>query len=288
MQIFRKNLNLIVTLFLLLLLVNTEGQTITSFSPTSAGTGNLITINGTGFTGTTAVTFGGISASSFRVLSDNVIHAIVGHGQSGDVKVVVGTLSATHTGFIYDATLPVSFVYFKSGLSENHVLLQWQIEDAADCTSFIVQKSENGTDFIDIAVIKNDLKTVYNYYDNASLKGNLFYRIKTESISGVKSIYSSIIKVIKNFTIPVLSIYPNPVTGRAFNISLSGFGEKSNALQVISTKGNIVLEKEILVTSGVCNATILLPFGSSEGIYTARLMSNNKLVKSIQFIVLNK
>jgi len=50
--------------------------TISSFSPTSGPVGTVVTINGTGFTGTTSVTFGGASAT-FSVVSDTVLKATV-------------------------------------------------------------------------------------------------------------------------------------------------------------------------------------------------------------------
>ena len=53
---------------------------ITSFSPTIAGNGETVVITGTGFMGTTAVSFGNINATSFVVNSDTQITAVVGTG----------------------------------------------------------------------------------------------------------------------------------------------------------------------------------------------------------------
>ncbi|MEI6142357.1 MAG: FG-GAP-like repeat-containing protein, partial [Mariniphaga sp.] len=50
--------------------------TITSFTPASAGTGATVTITGTNFTGTTAVSFGGTAAISFTVINANSITAV--------------------------------------------------------------------------------------------------------------------------------------------------------------------------------------------------------------------
>ncbi len=59
----------------------------TSFSPTTGGAGTIVTINGMYFTGTTAVTFGGLPATSFMVNSDTQITAIIGNGNSGNIAI---------------------------------------------------------------------------------------------------------------------------------------------------------------------------------------------------------
>ncbi len=75
--------------------------TITSFNPTTGGTGSIITINGTGFLGTTAVKFGGTAATSFTIVSATQITAKVGGGTSGNVTVTTPAGTATRAGFTY-------------------------------------------------------------------------------------------------------------------------------------------------------------------------------------------
>jgi len=60
---------------------------INNFFPSTAGTGATVLITGNNFTGTTAVSFGGVPAASFTVLSNTSINAVVGTGASGTVKV---------------------------------------------------------------------------------------------------------------------------------------------------------------------------------------------------------
>lgn len=75
--------------------------TITSFTPAMAGTGTTVTITGTNFVGTTAVTFGGIAASSFTVVNATTITAVVGAGTSGAVQVTNGFGTGTLAGFTF-------------------------------------------------------------------------------------------------------------------------------------------------------------------------------------------
>jgi len=89
-----------------------QEPTITAFptgsaavAPFSGATGTTMTINGTNFTGATAVSFGGTPASSFTVVSSTQITAVVAGGSSGNVVVTTPNGTATRTGFTY---LPLS------------------------------------------------------------------------------------------------------------------------------------------------------------------------------------
>jgi hypothetical protein len=73
---------------------------ITSFTPTTAITGTQVVITGTNFTGTTAVSFGGVAAS-FTINSPTSITATVISGVSGNVSVTNPAGTATLGGFTF-------------------------------------------------------------------------------------------------------------------------------------------------------------------------------------------
>ncbi len=77
---------------------------ITSFSPDSAGTGQIVTIHGAHFTGADTAAFGGYGVYSLTVVSDTLITAVVGVGGSGSVTVEGPGKFASLGGFTFITT----------------------------------------------------------------------------------------------------------------------------------------------------------------------------------------
>ncbi len=75
--------------------------TITSFTPQTGTNGTLITINGTNLNNASSVTFGGVNAKSYTVVSPLMITAIVDSGATGNVSVVTPNGTALLNGFTY-------------------------------------------------------------------------------------------------------------------------------------------------------------------------------------------
>jgi hypothetical protein len=78
------------------------GPTLKSFTPLAAGPGKTVTLIGTHFTGATSVTFGGINAKSFTVVSDTSVTAVINNtAASGVISVTVPGGKASLAGYIY-------------------------------------------------------------------------------------------------------------------------------------------------------------------------------------------
>ncbi|HXB45988.1 MAG TPA: IPT/TIG domain-containing protein, partial [Puia sp.] len=89
--------------------------TISSFTPTSAGSGATVTITGTNLTGATAVSFGGVAASSFTTVSSATIKAVVSTGASGSISVTTPGGTAALNGFVFLLPPSISFFTPESG-----------------------------------------------------------------------------------------------------------------------------------------------------------------------------
>ena len=74
---------------------------IRSVVPDSAVKGQVVTISGSGFTGVTGVSLGGLPADSFHVVDAHTIHAVAGKGNSGQVEIVAAGVAAQFDPFYF-------------------------------------------------------------------------------------------------------------------------------------------------------------------------------------------
>ncbi len=83
--------------------------TITSFTPTSAATGDTVTITGTNLSDLVAVSFGNEEAHSYTGVSSTVMKAVVGEGATGNLSVTTPGGTATLAGFNYLLSQAITF-----------------------------------------------------------------------------------------------------------------------------------------------------------------------------------
>ena len=96
-------------------LVSASKVAVSSFSPVSADSATIDTITGIGFTGATAVTFGGTPATSFIVVNDSTITAVVGGGASGSIQVTTPNGIASLAGFTFIPPVPANATLYIIG-----------------------------------------------------------------------------------------------------------------------------------------------------------------------------
>jgi hypothetical protein len=201
------------------------GIALTGFLPGSGTTGTTITITGHYLTGATSVSFGGTQATSFNVVSDSVIRAVVGAGATGEVLVANLTSSGSLSGFIYvyDTTTqvytpPAAFdlLSFSGAYSDNTPLLEWQANNDAILSYYALERAMDGdtTQFAVIATISpNAIDTgteTYSFTDPGANAGVNYYRLKMQDTTAIYS-YSKTLTVQPPGKASLLHLYPNPV-----------------------------------------------------------------------------
>lgn len=120
---------------------------VTSFSPATASQGATVTITGNNFSGTTAVSFGGVPASSFTVVNNTTLTAIVGSGEGGDVSVTNAYGTGSLSGFSF--TGPPRIKSFTPASADSGVVVTLTGINFIDVTGV----SFNGTPALSFQVI---------------------------------------------------------------------------------------------------------------------------------------
>jgi hypothetical protein len=172
---------------------------------------------------------------------------------------------------------PVKLSSFSVDIKDNTAALSWSVENQdANSSHFEIERSANGKDFNQVAMVNatNNTKQSYSFNDNdPSLSGSVYYRLKMVDKNG-QFAYSDIKTVqFANTGFSVL-VYPNPIESVSkLRVNL----EKPQVIKVSisNSTGNLVQHFEIDGQRGMNEKSINLstvPAGS----YMIRIQSGQK------------
>jgi hypothetical protein len=138
--------------------------------------------------------------------------------------------------------LPVELLNFNATLTNNTVKLQWQTASEQNNDYFTVQRSKNGTQWAEVAILNGagNTSSISNYIstDKNPLSDISYYRLKQTDFDGTSTF--SDIKSITNQQKRALYIYPNPTQGL---IQIKAVSNELNELKVFSASGKDITQK---------------------------------------------
>jgi hypothetical protein len=149
-------------------------------------------------------------------------------------------------------SLPVFLLSFNAALNNNaKVQLDWITSSEKEASHFVVQRSVDGNDFDDEAVIfteegNTNLKREYNYADNISSVNSslVYYRLKMVDMDG-KYNYSEVevIRLGKQQYQTTLLTYPNPAISQVRVTIPADWQNKTIAYSIYNLGGSLIKEK---------------------------------------------
>jgi hypothetical protein len=117
------------------------------------------------------------------------------------------------TGF-----LPVTLINWTAALSNSNISLKWSTSTELNASHFIIERSFDGTDYADAAMIfaagNSNMVTNYSFNDKlpAGNTGTIYYRLKMVDADGrYKTSDTRIVRIGKSTDAVKVIAYPNPV-----------------------------------------------------------------------------
>ena len=175
---------------------------------------------------------------------------------------------------VFDAAcVPMSntLLQFSGNLVNKNTKLTW-IYKATASTSFDLQRSIDGRNFISLAQNIKGINDRYQYNDDLSAftNGPVFYRLKITD-AGNKVSYSNILRINLNSVPQGVSLYPNPAQDQA-QLSFMSTQKQPAMLLIYNSAGAVVFKKQVLLLQGV-NALPIEAAKLSTGTYLVEMQA---------------
>jgi hypothetical protein len=274
------------------------GPRITGFTPATATPGTSVVISGSSFTGASAVSFGGVAATSFVVNSATRITAVVPvGGQSGAVSVTTPLGTASMAGF--------TFTPIPAPVITNFTPTTVPSGSAGTTTMTINGQNFTGATAVSVGGVAVPFTVVNATRITARLTGALSGAVSVTTPGGTATMagftlttlffdprsagltsgqeQGEVVAGVSDLDAPPLGVFPNPAS-EAVTITGSGFAEgRVVSIRLVNALGQTVLVTEQVMSGRAFQARVeVQELGA--GAYSA-VMSDGVLQRVVRFVV---
>lgn len=124
-----------------------------------------------------------------------------------------GRTATTSQPITINGIFPVDWLSFEGEAIEKGNMLQWKTTNEVNNDFFVVERSQNGAQFVKIGVVDATVQPTsenhYQFLDDNALVGKSYYRLKQTDIDGSYH-YSQTVELVRTPQVFELSVYPNP------------------------------------------------------------------------------
>lgn len=201
-----------------------------------------------------------------------------GHGYNGTL-----VNAPTWTGGATCVTvLPVNFTGIHAAYKNNEVSVSWEVGMEQGILHYVVERSADGSSFTPIGSVNANGASSYTFRDKEPLANGIYYRIKSEELSGVSK-YSAVVKIADVHTKPAITIAPNPATGGRVNLQLLNKPAGKYTARIVDMLGKVQLSQTIQQPGLNSVFNLALPSGLTAGMYILQIVDQNKQTENHKF-----
>ncbi len=168
-------------------------------------------------------------------------------------------------------SLPVKYLSFTASKQNNTSVLNFTIAQAAPTSTFVIERSVTGANYVAIGTVLGTNATNYMYTDLLpNLNAKNYYRIKEIDAAG--NITYSEIRFVR-FTKDIkIDIYPIPAN-KDFNVNINGVNGKIS-MQLVNANGQVVMQKVLQVGNNSITTNTI-----ASGLYIVVIKSDNNIIE---------
>lgn len=188
--------------------------------------------------------------------------------------------------FKNSVALPIQLTGIKAYEKNKGVQVEWIMESHSNIDSYIVEKSANAQQFVQLGEVKvkanASISSAYKWFDANPFNGDNFYRIKLINKSG-ETKYSHIAKVNLE-TVESISVVSDEGDRNSLIIAFKNIKKGKYSVNLINNAGQKIYSGSINHTGGSANQVIRLKNLLSSGVYHLQVSGNDKL-KNIPVLI---
>jgi len=186
--------------------------------------------------------------------------------------------------FIYEqgvvSFLPVTLINWNATLSNNNVALKWTTTTEKNASHFIIERSFDGVEYSDIAMLfavgNSDINNDYAYTDKLATgnSGIIYYRLKMADMDGNYKISDvRIVRIGKNADGVKVIAYPNPVVNDLRITIPQNWQGKQVSYQLSNANGQVIKSYTVQNAS---QTEVIAMSQVPTGMYIMRVISGNE------------
>jgi len=145
------------------------------------------------------------------------------------------------------ATLPVTIINWNAAYANSNVILKWTTTAERNASHFIIERSFDGVEYSDIAMIfaagNSDINVNYSYTDKVSAgnSGTIYYRLKMVDMDArYKTSDIRIVRIGKSAEGAKILAYPNPVVNDVRVTIPQSWQGKTISYQLSNANGQLI------------------------------------------------
>ncbi len=186
------------------------------------------------------------------------------------------------------SVLPVTFTGIKAYAKDKAVTVEWTVKGEQDIAYYEVETSTKGNNFSKAGMVAATGATVYSFTDAAPAAGINYYRVKSVGKEGEVR-YTGIVNVnMETAAIgSAVSIYPNPLNGPSFTLTMTNMAAGSYNVAVTSQHGATLYSSKVTHSGGTASQKVTMNRPLANGIYYLTTTATDGTTKTIKVTAAN-